>query len=252
MTKFEIGDRLRDRDTGTIRTVTDTNANGTTIKTDDGFACLAASFELYAKAGEFMVGDWVVLDGEGITRRMPPAAAYKIDQICQPATAPYYLVIQGVFIAQDCARLATPEEIAAADLAAPKLGEANPSIVIEPKPFGKFFTILGEPDTRPTEIPAAEFDFSTIKAGDEVTVRLKVHSAGLDQDGEVACLGRPERPDALRYIGPSEIINVIPTPKPKTLRTRVIHAAESVERCADHDVYLARIADAVLAEVEKG
>lgn len=259
---FQIGDRVKAKeDTSVYLTcdkvyaIANTKYDGHQVEVladTKRLAWLHAHrFELYAKAGEFVVGDQVIVTKDG-EDDAPTGAMFTVT-----GTGRGYEDRQTVDFTDnvgdgrewlsDRFRLATPEEIAAADLAAPKFSEIDPSIVIEPKPFGKFFTILGEPDTGSQAIPAADFDFSTIKTGDEIVVACKVASDGLDKDGEVRVEGRS---GFFRYFKPDQITSVIRAPKPKTLRERAIEAAMRV--ASQGAVPTTMIVDAVLAEVEKG
>ncbi len=99
-------------------------------------------------------------------------------------------------------------------------------------------------------IPAADFDFSTIKEGDEVTIRFKVLADGLTHEySNSDRFVQVKQPDFGPYFyRPSAFHSVILAPKPKTLRERAIEVLRNYVPEAQTEV----VADAVLAEVEKG
>lgn len=251
MSKFEIGDRVKAIQTragksptsivaGSVYVVRSIDEMGHPILAHEpdweehGWS--AGNFELYAKAGKFVAGDRIVC----VETYEPHRTKGAMYTALKPSEYdPSCVIILGDnghetshFVTYF--RLATPEEIAAADLAAPKFSEVNPSIVIEPKPV-----------VERAEIPASEFDFSTIKAGDEIVVRLVVDQDGMDFDKEISF--------PRGYVEPSQIVSVIPAPKPKTLRERAIEAANKAWNDASFsDRTIERLALAVLAEVERG
>lgn len=233
MTKFKIGDRVKPKGAQdasgvfVVDGVGSVGVNGQVHFVSNGDAhFLETDVELYAKAGEFVEGDWVkpanaqggpwkVLD----TRRQGDG-----QRISFPGEYGQWWSSAGY-------RLATPEEIAAAE---GKAEDWSARISREDAAAGR---------GAPAEIPAAEFDFSTIKAGDEVIIRWLVVMDGVDHEGFIGL----KNPDfGLYYIRPtSGVVAVIPAPKPKTLRERITEAVEKGST-------LAGIVDAVLAEVEKG
>lgn len=246
MSKFQVGDRVKcvsqdggeELTPGKVYTVTGFGRATDVMVEGSDLSWNPRRFELYAKAGEFVVGDRVV----------------RIDE-----PGPVHTVLRtasGLVIATEDAcyfsykfRLATPEEIAAAEM--------KPSPAMFPDsihPTLANLEIATRAHERAAEIPAADFDFDQIKAGDEVLLRLKASSDGLDKDGEVRVEGGS---GFYRYFKPEQILAVIPAPKPKALRERAIEAATSAAYVADsgrlksHE-QLASVVDAVLAEVEKG
>lgn len=251
---FQIGDRvkcIRPDDYSTLTMGQIYTVTGPGPGRDIHVACIDESwmpsrFELYAKAGEFVVGDQVVARGN-------TAEILIVSEVgrcgIKARSAANFMTDIGPFSAF---RLATPEEIAAAE-----------GSKVTPKPFGPFFNILGEPDTRATashistaspttrsEIPAADFDFDRIKRGDVVVVHRTVDRDGLTHIGNVSV-------DPIGgFIKPSRIHSVIPSPKPKTLRERAIEAAKGVEfdgaYVGNMSALKAAVVDLVLAEVEKG
>lgn len=250
--KFNKGDRLRvveDVVTGAgkvclkkgdIHTATGTAPGWVSLTPNSGAAeWIEDRFELYAKAGEFVAGDYVVpLDGDDVVTLniLEAGRVYEVEAV-YGADPVSYLIVNGGSHYQSRFRLATAEEIAAADVQA-----ARWSVKVEAATAvtGEAFTLF----PRPAEIPAAEFDFSTIKEGDRLVVRLTVMSDGLDRDGEI----NVNSDKIAGWVKPEHIISVIAAPRPKTLRERAIEAARSV---VDDRDYLDDIVDAVLAEIEK-
>lgn len=287
MTKFKIGDRVKciadDPDSrtnfagivGTVYVVTDCEHDSVSVaptaenKRHDG--CSPSRFELYAKAGEFVEGDFVVNvhDSDAKVRLVKKAA---------PVTAPgltnlaVLALEDGNTYAARGFRLATSEDIAAAadkiaaELADPKNFDKPLRPLYDWKPD---LARIGDGPNHPSvaayeervaalkascanEIPAADFDFSTIKRGDLVTIQMKAHDDGIGL-GDMIGL---ELPDGGLFSAPLEMIHsVIPAPKPKTLRERAIKAAMKADLAPIGEPIsfdYAHIVDAVLAEVEKG
>jgi hypothetical protein len=257
MTKFEIGDRVKCTHpdqvnagvVGQVYSVTDIDIRGfITIDPQTGGEhthCYPDRFELYAKAGEFVMGDRVVNvhDSRAQVRTVKDVA---------PGTAPGLTNLSVLILEDDNMyaakgfRLATPEEIA-----------ASVAKYLEPETLAKWVhkvygtprpTHYVSPPTEPQEIPAAKFDFNAIKKGDVVVFRHVVADDGLF-GGQMAV----EYEGGRRYIEHEEAAFVIPAPKPKTLRERAIEAVQGVTnsgRLGTGDILA--IVDAVLTEVEKG
>lgn len=244
MTTFKIGDRAkavanipsRSLKRGGIYLVIGCSDDFVSIDLDGEVAFNASLFELYAKAGEFVAGDKLVAlndftDGIGQKRLTAgkiydAVSAYSIAE-CDDGHLCHWERPEEYF------RLATPEEISAAGA---EIEESRAQSVV---------TQGVDPGA---EIPAADFDFCTIKTGAEVVVVFKVASDGLDRDGEVRV---ESREGFFHYIRPASIRFIIPAPKPKTLRERAIEASLRVGLDNSSESREALV-DAILAEVEKG
>lgn len=270
MTKFAVGDRVKcvREDSvnagikGRIYTVTDiSERHYITISPNTGGeyrACDPDRFELYAKAGEFVVGDWVVFQSNinGTSNGKPYAVTSSANGHIQWTDNRGRR--NGCVHKHFNVRLATPEEIAAATTAS------------EPKKFNRIYVPPGAEEyiqasnaAERTEIPAAEFDFSKIKAGDTVVLRWTVNRGGFDSNGYIR-VHQPNGGGDL-YVHTDDIESVTPAPKPKTLRERAIERVFSgipgaeagdetkgVVLAGGQVISLHAIVDAVLAEVEKG
>ncbi len=253
MTKFEIGDRVKATrsenasgdaiEKGRIYTVGSLDDVGDPVlETDHEHPDIgwSDSFELYAKAGEFVAGETVVgiEDVAGLRRgdlckvmEILPQAAVGTVQVLLAARVSDGKLLQ-LWAARF--RLATPEEIATAE------GKPTPLAM-------ELMQKLRDNDAKTaTEILAAEFDFSTIKVGDVVSIRYTV-----DRDGFKGGLFSVETEDGVRWCDPKHVHSVIPAPKPKTLRERAIEAVCDSSP-ADHNLNIETIVDLVLAEVKKG
>lgn len=281
MSKFQVGDRVRATgDHGTHGDVIKNGAVYTVVKLDnDGDPILdsdtvndrigwgGSPFELYARAGEFVVGDKIIAtanaEGAFTKGRMYDVVG---TQYGRPGVAKDDSGVPNGWSPGNF-RLATPEEIAAAEAKTVELTgavsaeqAARFAVRIDANQEKNLGWEIFNPEIGKTvfhhvgEIPAADFDFSTIKAGDEVLVRLKLARDGMDEDGEVLCRSSPARDTAAqRFISREEIVSVIPAPKPKTLRERAIEAAgEAWTATIGGQNVVDSIVDAVLAEVEKG
>lgn len=247
MSKFEVGDRLRASETASVYVTCDQvyvvlQAKGddrqqVEILSDCGRAAWLHShrFELYAKAGTFVAGDIVIAKDN----HQDYCGGFHFGDmfVVEEAFGGKYVGLVGRRGSAGFSsfRLATPEEIA----------EANGPTRMARELMQK----LRDNDTKArTEIPAADFDFSTIKAGDELVLRYRVLRDGID-DGNVMV----HQPDfGGYYFRPAVFSSVIPAPKPKTLRERAIEAAKDAKRYAMGEGWIDDLVDAVLAEVEKG
>lgn len=266
---FQIGDRVRATRTenasgdciekGRIYMVGSLDDVGDPVlETDHEFPDVGwrDSFELYAKAGEFVVGDRVVItDADYLADRqinnapIPPVLTvrYPFDnEVGRIDLELLWFEGQTWAAKKSRCRLATPDEIADAD-AVPVEGV-------------HYHADLRGSVVHPQSIPAADFDFSMIKAGDEVVLRYKVLRDGID-DGNVMV----HQPDfGGYYFRPAVFSSVIPAPKPKTLRERAIEAAlggipgvapsdetKGVVLAGGQVISLHALVDLVLAEVEK-
>jgi hypothetical protein len=213
-------------------------------------------FELYAKAGEFVVGDKIIAtataEGAFTKGRMYDVVG---TQYGRPSVAKDDSGVPNGWSSQNF-RLATSDEIMVADLKVPAFTKGKPSIEWI-KPLTSTADVEGlakmfhsEPDLMRKEIPAADFDFSTIKAGDRVIAELIVKRDGVDLDGDVVV----ERGgnDHVAFIETQYITSVVPAPKPKTLRERAIEAAgEAWTATIGGQNVVESIVDAVLAEAGK-
>lgn len=263
---------------------------------------LADRFELYAKAGEFVVGDAVRAKYPGATdnkvrivRKVEDGAFLEAGKYHQAIS------IQGdpLSYRADRFRLATTEEVerdmarVVAQFTDPKNfdkplrgvdhyidpnsleaicddissrpdREKAAETILSPEAAAKWKVFaemidganIFKPEIGktvfygPSEIPAAEFDFSTIKAGDEVTIKARLTSPG--DDGEFWAEYRTHEGVSAIWLKAKDVHSVIPAPKPKTLRERAIEAAVAATDHFDNGLAVAAMVDAVLAEVEKG
>lgn len=256
MSKFQVGDRVRCVDgfagdyvieTGRICTVSSVDALGYIgVQEEVSPGWRADRFELYAKAGEFVMGDRVVItDADYLAdRQMNNAPIPSVLTIRHPiddevgSIDPEILWFEGQTWAakKSRCRLATPDEIADAD--------ARPVEGVH------YHADLRGSVVHPQSIPAADFDFSTIKAGDHVTIKARLQS---DAHGDHfwAEYQTHEGRSAI-WLKSSDVHSVIPAPKPETLRERAIEAADLARKgLALSPEAMAHIVDAVLAEVEK-
>lgn len=287
MSKFQAGDRVKANHgfpVDGVQTVAWVLGQWIKVGDADNQQWHENRFELYAKAGEFVVGDYVV----GIERacQMRPGDLCKVLEIF-PATSAEKEDISVCRVRRlsdgdefqfyfTRFRLATSEEIAAAEAKTVELTGAVSAeqaalfaVRIDANQAKNLGWDIFTPESGKTvfhhagEIPAADFDFSTIKAGSSVLVRLTVERDGLDHDGDIVCEGYG--PHGQRYFNPHQIVSVIPTPKPKTLRERAIEAAlggipgvdpsdetKGVVLAGGQVISLHALVDLVLAEVEKG
>lgn len=266
---FQIGDRVKvvsqanggGLALGEIHTVSATESTGGGYVGLDGSdqpGWRADRFELYAKAGEFVVGDRVIWTWPESGHTFSPGDMLTIAKPKYDAGPDTLWGGAGPWwFHKGYVRLATPEEIAAAQ-------DKIVADYTDPKSFDKPLRPIAETvmargtngqdyavshSRERAEIPAAEFDFSTIKAGDEIDVRFVVDKTS--DSGVVCLLG-----DMPFHIALHHIHAVIPAPKPKTLRERAIEAgwkAFNTSKVDDGPEAAVRdLVDAVLAEVEKG
>jgi len=252
MTKFEIGDRVKAKEgiphrsirKDDVYTVARESVGFLTFEGADDVSFNAGLFELYAKAGEFAAGDVVIAvssesSGPQIGKLYTVESTYAAYD-----GSPMVRVVGGIGMYARQFRLATPEEIAASARCSVKVGNGGAQSYILTTDGG-LSTVISPPGR---EVPAAGFDFSTIKAGDVIAVHYVVEGR---RGGSLLGRLKPGYGDQWQFLL-SDVVSVIPAPKPKTLRERAIEAAKHALTHAGAENMVGSVVDAVLAEVEKG
>lgn len=210
MTKFEIGDRVKCVEghtddlavrliAGQVYTVRAIDSGQYISIDDDKPGWMVDRFELYAKAGEFVAGDVLfALYADG------PLSVVNAVRASEDGQRVEFSDDLGRWWPASGYRLATPEEIAAA---ADKIVAEFTDPKNFDKPLRPIWKAVGDPTPHPShnlaprpEIPATEFDFSTIKADLKPSVPFRVHYQAVITAAEAAIKASEDIADAMERL----------------------------------------------------